>query len=108
MAATSANDKNMPMSTDGEKNSSHSEKSEHFFAGVRTCIPPTLNACVDTWCKFINFSDVEPGNIFSVEVGFWECVDNGVSGIRVNGSRVRGNYCRSGRPNGHRRGIRQG
>ena len=63
-------DKYMPMSTDGKENSSHSKKSKHFFAGIGTCISPTLNACVDTLSKFINFSDVKPGNIFSIEVGF--------------------------------------
>jgi hypothetical protein len=86
------------MSTDSEENPSYGKKSKHFFAGLGTSIPPTLNTCVDTFCKFINFSDVEPCNIFSIDVSFWECVDKGVSGVRegINDSSMCGSNCRSG------------
>jgi hypothetical protein len=69
----------MSMSTDSDKNSSHGKKRKHLFAGLGTCVPPTLNTCVDTLCKLINFGDVKPCNIFRVDVSFRECVDNGVA-----------------------------
>jgi hypothetical protein len=99
------------MSTDSEENPSYSKKSKHFFAGLGTSIPPTLNTCVDTLCKFIDFGDVEPCNIFmfGVEVSFRECIDKGVGGVRNDSSvhSVRGSNSRRNR---HQRGTgnRQG
>jgi hypothetical protein len=75
------------MSTDSEKNAGNSKKSKHFFPGLGTCIPPALNTCVDTLCELINFSDIKPGNIFTVNVRFRKCVDNRDGGFRDVGDR---------------------
>jgi hypothetical protein len=75
----------MPVSTDSEKNSSHGKKGKHLFTGLGTCVPPTLDACVDTFGKVIKFGDVKPCNIFRVEIRFRECVDNGVTGFIRSG-----------------------
>ena len=66
------------MSTDSEKNASYSEKGEHLFACLWSCIPPALNTSVYALSELIDFGDIEPRNIFHIRISVRECVVRGV------------------------------
>ena len=66
------------MSTDSKENPSYCEEGEHFFARLWSCISPALNTSVDTLCELIGFGEIEPRNIFNIEIGIRECVVRGV------------------------------
>jgi hypothetical protein len=68
----------MAMSTDSKKDPSNSEKGKHFFACLRSCIPPALHTSVDTLCNLIHFGEIEPCNIFPIKVSVRECVVSGI------------------------------
>src|SRR5271168_187170 len=89
------NDEHMPMSTNSEKNACNGEKREHFFTSLRTCIAPALNTRVNALCELIDFCDIKPCNVFTIEVWFRECVNNGVGGVRDRGTGSR-QGCRRG------------
>jgi hypothetical protein len=77
-----ADDEDVAMSTHSKKNASNRKQRKHFFAGFRACVPPTFDTRIDTLCKLINFGDIEPCNIFTVEVSVREGVRIGIGGVR--------------------------
>lgn len=64
----------MAMTADDEEDTCDCEKIEHLLSRFGSCITPPFNTCVDAFRKIIHFSDIKPGNIFTINIIIRECL----------------------------------